>query len=65
MNDDSPDCCPGCGHNLIDIDGPLTSSSRRSAYGGKGDVCADGQLWCLDCIQAERCACALRPQERA
>ena len=49
--------CPGCEKSIVEVDGINMTIGRQTCYNGKGDVCADGQLWCLDCLFEEKCPC--------
>lgn len=52
--------CPGCDCNINDVDGIAITEERTACFKGEGDVCVDGNLWCLECLSEERCPCIVR-----
>ena len=50
--------CPHCERNISDVDGEFLYESRLASDGGDGDVCGDGQLYCIDCLAEDLCPCA-------
>lgn len=49
--------CPGCQRSLIEADGQDMTEDRTQCYNGAGDICSDGNLWCLDCLSNRKCPC--------
>ena len=49
--------CPGCEKSIVNVDGIHITMDRQTCNGGEGDVCADGQLWCLECLFESKCPC--------
>ena len=52
--------CPSCKRDIVKVDGEEMTFERIWCNGGDGDTCADGNLYCLNCLLEEKCPCSGR-----